>query len=144
LTALPAFTLALPGGAQPRGMATDSDGHLFVAFAALDQVGQYSINTSTGQLTLLGAPLATGTTPDRVELTPNGQFVYVSNFFGTSVSIYSHAGAGLTAVGTQSTGSPSRPLGLVVHQNGAFLVVSLNSALVTDNVIVYRTLPVAR
>jgi 6-phosphogluconolactonase (cycloisomerase 2 family) len=130
--------IATPGGAQPRGMAVDNANHLYVAFAALDQVGQYSINSTTGALTQIAAPIAAGTTPDRVAVTPNGQFVYASNQFGDSISIYSVGGGGaLSSVGATATGSSSRPLGLAIHPSGTFLIVALSSAGVSTNVLVY-------
>ncbi len=131
-------SIPTPGGAQPRGMAVDSANHLYVAFAALDQVGQYSINTTTGALTQVAAPIAAGTTPDRVVVSPNGQFVYVSNQFGNSISAYSVGGGGaLSSIGTTATGSTSRPLGLAIHQNGTFLIAALSGATLTTNVLVY-------
>jgi 6-phosphogluconolactonase (cycloisomerase 2 family) len=131
-------SIATPGGAQPRGLAVDNANHLYVAFAALDQVGQYSINGTTGALTQIAAPIAAGITPDRVVVSPNGQFVYVSNQFGNSISIYSVGGGGaLGSVGTTSTGSNTRPLGLVIHPNGTVLIATLSSATVSTNVLVY-------
>lgn len=139
LTAIPGSTNPLPGAAQPRGMVADNAGHLYITFAALDQVGQYSINPTTGALTQIAPPINAGTTPDRVAITPNGAYLYVTNYFGLSISVYSIAGNGaLSANGAPvSTGSPSRPLGVTVHQNGNFLIVTLNSALVANNVVVY-------
>ena len=141
LTSLPALTVALGAGAAPRGLAADGAGHLYVALsgAAFNSVGQFNINSGTGALTAIAAPIAAGLTPERIAVTPNGQHLYVSNYFGNSISVYSIGGGGaLTANGAAvSTGSPSRPLGLTVHQNGQFLIATLNLSSVTNNVLVY-------
>jgi 6-phosphogluconolactonase (cycloisomerase 2 family) len=139
LTAILANTVNLAGSSLPRGMATDNAGHLYVALAGLDQVAQFSINSATGALTSIAGNLATGSVPDRVAVTPNGQYLYVSNWLGSSISIYSIAGGSgaLTSQGAFGTGSPSRPLGLVVHHNGNFLIAAMNSSQVDDNVRVY-------
>jgi 6-phosphogluconolactonase (cycloisomerase 2 family) len=145
LTALPAFTVALGAGAAPRGLTADNAGHIYVALAgaAFNSVGQYSINSSTGALTLIAAPIAAGTTPERIAVSPNGQHLYVTNWHpvsGNSISVYSvNSGTGaLTANGAPvSTGAASRPLGVTVHNNGQFLIVSLNSLAITNNVLVY-------
>lgn len=141
LTALPGLTLALGSGAAPRGMTTDNAGHLYVALsgASFNSVGQFSINTTTGALTQIAAAIASGETPERIAVTPNGQHLYVTNYFGLSISVYSIGGGGaLTANGAPvPTGDPSRPLGVSVHNNGQFLIVALNSSLITNNVLVY-------
>jgi 6-phosphogluconolactonase (cycloisomerase 2 family) len=142
LTALPAFTVALGVGAAPRGVTTDNAGHLYVALAgaAFNSVAQYNINSATGALSLIAAPVAAGATPERIAVTPNGQHLYVTNYFGLSISVYSvNSGTGaLTANGAAvSTGSPSRPFGVTVHDNGQFLIVSLNALGITNNVNVY-------
>jgi 6-phosphogluconolactonase (cycloisomerase 2 family) len=142
LTGLPAFTVALGAGAAPRGIAVDNAGHLYAALAgaAFNSVAQYSINSATGALSLIAAPVAAGTTPERIAVTPNGLHLYVTNYFGMSISAYTvnSATGALTANGAAvSTGSPSRPLGVAVHNNGQFLVVTLNALGITNNVNVY-------
>jgi 6-phosphogluconolactonase (cycloisomerase 2 family) len=131
-------SIATPGGAQPRGMAVDNANHLYVAFAALDQVGQYLINSTTGALSPIAAPIAASTTPDRVVITPNGQFVYVSNQFGNSISGYTIGGGGaLSANGSASTGTSSRPLGVAINQSGTLLVAALSGATISTYVLVF-------
>jgi 6-phosphogluconolactonase (cycloisomerase 2 family) len=138
LSSVGANTVTLAAGSLPRGIAIDGAGHLYVALAGLNQVAQFSINSSNGALTSLGANLATGLTPDRVAVTPNGAYLYVANYFGHSISIYTIGGGGaLSAAGTFATGTPTRPFGLVVHHNGNYLIVAMNSAVVDENVRVY-------
>lgn len=138
LSAIGGNTVTLAGGSLPRGMATDAGGHLYVALAGLDQVAQYSINSSTGALTSLGAALATGSVPDRVAVSPNGAYLYVANWLGSSISIFSINGGGaLTSQGTFAIAGDTRPLGMVVHHNSNLLIVAMNSANVNDNVRVY-------
>jgi 6-phosphogluconolactonase (cycloisomerase 2 family) len=124
-------------GTQPRGLATDSGGHLYAALSGANSVGQYNIDSSTGALSSIASPIAAGTTPDRVVVTPNGQNVYVSNFGADTISGYSIGGGGaLSLVGNTTVGT--LPLGLAVHQNGQFLIITLNGFGTTDNVLVYR------
>jgi 6-phosphogluconolactonase (cycloisomerase 2 family) len=141
LTSLPAFTVALGSGAGPRGITADNAGHIYVALAgaAFNSIGQYSVNSATGALSMIAAPIAAGSTPERIAVTPGGQHLYVTNYFGSSISVYSVAGSGaLTANGAAlSTGADSRPFGITVHNNGQFLIVSLNSSLISNNVNVY-------
>jgi 6-phosphogluconolactonase (cycloisomerase 2 family) len=129
-------SFATPASAQPRGLAIDNANHLYVAFAALNQVGQYAIDGSGALTPIAPGPIAAGTTPDRVVAAPNGQAVFVSNVFSDTISIYSvGAGGALTSVGTAGTGANSRPLGLAIHPNGQLLVVTLSANSLTTNVL---------
>ena len=64
-------------------------------------------NRGSGELTLSGATVATGSTPSNVKTSNNGRFCYVSNGFGNSISQYSIGANGTlvsiaTAISTYS------------------------------------------
>ena len=86
---------------SPTQMVTDSTGsHLFVLTSA-GGLAMYSIDRTSGALTLVGTPATTGTTNSFLALTPNAQTLYVLS--RTSIYAFSVASTtGLTAV----AGSP--------------------------------------
>ncbi len=136
LTALPDLTVALAFGAAPHAVLADGNGHLYVALAGQNTVAQFAIDSITGALSQIGAPVAAGSSPDRLAIHPSGTFLYVGNYYGTSVSPYTIApGTGaLAAIGAPvPTAQYSRPRGVAVHPNGQFLFVTYNSSLLTTN-----------
>src|SRR5579863_9091917 len=62
--------------------------YAFVADAALNELGAFAINPSTGALTPVNSS-STGNTPNAVAVTPDGQFVYTANEIGSNISIFS-------------------------------------------------------
>lgn len=87
-------------------------------------VSAYSINATTGNLTLIGN--VTGVNyPTSVTVAPNGNFVYVPNFEGQSVSAFRiEANGALTSVGNASTNfgglNGVGPAQVVFTPNGQF------------------------
>lgn len=72
-----------------------------------------------------GSPVSAGSNPYGVAVSPNGNYVYVTNNDSNSISIYSTSGGALTPIGTvASTGN--NPQGIVFNPAGTFLYV-LNS-----------------
>jgi len=61
-----------------------------------NSVSQYTINPSTGALTVVGAAVLAGNSPRSVTVDPSGKFAYTANFASNNVSLYSiNAGTGV-------------------------------------------------
>ncbi|MGO9830929.1 MAG: beta-propeller fold lactonase family protein [Myxococcaceae bacterium] len=88
-------------------------------------VSAYTINSTTGVLTPVGAAVAAGAAPTSVAVDPSGKFVYVTNSGTASnnVSAYSiNASTGaLTSLGTTAAGST--PISVTVDPTGRFAYV---------------------
>src|ERR1700678_3045175 len=110
-----------PGGDYPNSLVVDPSGKFAYAadggalpsgsFGGSNNVSMYTIDSTTGALTLMGA-IAAGDGPDSVAVDPSGKFVYVTNeneSFGPagSVSMYTlDATTGtLTSIGTIAAGA---------------------------------------
>jgi 6-phosphogluconolactonase (cycloisomerase 2 family) len=135
LTAIPAATVAL-SPKLPRGLASDGNGHLFVAIVNdstnVGYVSSYTINPN-GTLTAIGnfsTGGVSGLGPNRLVINPAGTLLYSSDTFDHAVSGFTIAGNGaLTLVGgpVPIGGGSSQPLGLAINPGG-------NVLLVTDNI----------
>jgi 6-phosphogluconolactonase (cycloisomerase 2 family) len=108
-------------GAKPEGIAIDPQGkYLYVTNYGDDNVSSYSIDPSTGALTLVaGSPFATGNKngvpnpgPINVTVDPSGQYVYVANYLDGSVSMFSSNAGVLTLVNTWLTDSGSSSIAI--------------------------------
>ena len=111
------------GGDNPVGVAVARNAFVYVANNGIEptvddpatpgtneatpgnpgSVSAYRIDTATGNLTLIGN--VTGVNyPTSVTVAPNGNFVYVPNFEGQSVSVFRiESNGALTSVGNAST-----------------------------------------
>jgi len=97
----------------------------YVANSGDNTVSAYTINPTTGALTSVGAPVATGISPRFVAVPPNGKFAYVTNQLDSTVSAYTinPINGGLSSVGAPvSTGS--HPTGITVDPSSKFLYVA--------------------
>lgn len=104
---------SMAAGDNPVGVAVANNRYVYVANNGIEptsanagnpgSVSAYSINTTTGNLTLIGN--ITGVNyPASVTVAPNGNFVYVPNFEGATVSAFRiEANGALTNVGNTST-----------------------------------------
>jgi 6-phosphogluconolactonase (cycloisomerase 2 family) len=92
-------------------------------------ISQYTIGLN-GTLTSIGAPIATGATPNVVAVDPTGRFAYVANFGadpggaqGTTVSQYTIGATGvLTANGTATT--QLNPYSIAIDPTGKYAYVT--------------------
>ncbi len=84
----------------------------FCAFASLSQPVR-AINMVTASVTV-------GSGPEGVAITPNGQYAYVTNEGGTTVSVISTASNAVTA--TVNVGS--KPTGVAITPNGEYAYVT--------------------
>ncbi|MFZ3210193.1 MAG: beta-propeller fold lactonase family protein [Terriglobales bacterium] len=119
----PAFTIT--AGTNPVAMAVDPSGKfLFVADSVANTVAAFGI-ASSGQLTAVGAPLATGTTPVSVRVHPTGNFLYTANQGSNDVSGFSIDGSGaLTALSGSPFAAGTAPSYVVTDSSGSFLFVA--------------------
>lgn len=94
------------------------------------EVGQYSINTTTGELSRLSPySVATGVTPFTITLTPDGRFAYVSNTVSNSISEYTvdPVDGQLTPFTPASIPVGGVPFGIAVNANSTFAYVVMNN-----------------
>jgi 6-phosphogluconolactonase (cycloisomerase 2 family) len=128
---------SLAGAARPRGMVADNSGHLYVVLQGTSLVNAYAIQND-GTLTALSS-VATGSTPDRVAIAyhSSGTYLYVTNFLGLSISVYNVLGSGAISLNTTVTTPASRPTGIIADNTSKFILVTLQTTVSTDNVLVY-------
>ena len=96
---------------------------LYVTDSAQNQINSFQIQKTTtasvpqGAITPLpSGPVATGTTPDGIVVDPRNDYVYVSNFNGSSISGYAinQGTGGLSPLGTGGTGTTGAQPGCVI------------------------------
>src|SRR5262245_34412345 len=109
---------------------------LFISCATSNTVASFSVNPSTGELTMNGSPVASGASPGYPELHPNGKFLYLSNTVSNTLSAYRIAPDGTLS---EIMGSPF-PTGLTpywvrINDAGTFLYVTNRDS---NNVSVYE------
>jgi 6-phosphogluconolactonase (cycloisomerase 2 family) len=102
----------------------------YLANGGGSNVGAYSVNTTTGALTLIGAPFSTaaGSSPHAIALDPAGKFLFTANQASDKVSAFTidpMAGT-LTDVPGSPFAAGDGPYSLVVDPSGKFLYVANN------------------
>ena len=127
-----------PGGDYPNSLVVDPSGKFAYAadggvlpsgsFGGSNNVSMYTIDSTTGALTLMGA-IAAGNGPDSVAVDPSGKFVYVTNENESSgpagsVSMYTLDGTtgALTSIGTIPAGA--EPVSVAADPAGLFAYVA--------------------
>jgi 6-phosphogluconolactonase (cycloisomerase 2 family) len=99
---------------------------LYVTNTASNTVSQFKIDPTTGKLTSLGAPIATGSKPMGMAVLPDGQFAYVADSANPTgvedISEYSISGGVLSPLGS---GIPTgnTPTWMTPDLSGSFLYV---------------------
>jgi YVTN family beta-propeller protein len=106
----------------------------------------YRSKTATARLAIVGlvGTIAGISMPTRLANSPNGQYVFVNNAYGSSISVIDTAKFSVTK--TINVGS--NPSGIACSPNGAFVVVcnygdSLVSIIDAVNLVGLRTIPVS-
>lgn len=138
----------VPTGTNPFGIAvTPSGRYAYVVDLTDDNISAFSINSSTGALTAIDTDaaqagvqntLASGDGPQTLSISPDGKFVFVTNFYGNSVTTFRidpETGA-LTLTSTMSTYGP---YGGRVSPDGKHLYVLI---LYAGQLVVYNIDPV--
>ena len=88
-TGRPTAQSAIEFGEGRHSMALSADGSLaFIASFHSHQIQAFAIDQVTGDLMPLGTPLATGTSPERIEVDPLGRFVWITNFNSRNLYVY--------------------------------------------------------
>lgn len=80
----PNFQAINPGGDYLYSVS----GHSFSGDKPFDTVSAYSINSNTGELTLINEQSAEGRGACHVSVDPKGKFIYVSNYSSGNLSVY--------------------------------------------------------
>jgi YVTN family beta-propeller protein len=112
----------------PISISLDPSGRFAYVANASDTLSAYSVDSSTGALSLLaGSPYTTGDNPSSVTVDPTGQFLYNANLNSDNVSAFSiNAVTGaLSSIGTFTTGDA--PNSIVVDPSGRYVYVANNS-----------------
>ncbi len=130
------LTATVPsGGNGPQGIVFNPSGtFLYVLNSGSNTVTTFAANPSTGALTPVGSPVATGVTPYGVQtsVTPGGTFLYVANYGSNSISAYSLGSNGLPS---PIAGSPfaagAHPFAVTINPAGTFAYVANE----TDNTV---------
>jgi 6-phosphogluconolactonase len=134
LTEVPPRTTVAPLGALPKLLLMDPSGnYLYVMNATSDNISVFSIDSKSGVLTqIVGSPFSVGgLTPLNMQLTPNGNFLYVSvaggqaessngSIFGFSVN----AGALQLLTPPFTNADGINPNGLAIDPSGSHLYVA--------------------
>jgi YVTN family beta-propeller protein len=109
----------------PQSIIIDPSRRFAYVANSTDTLSAYSINSSTGALTLLsGSPFATGDNPSSVTVDPTGRFLYNTNINTDDVSVFTiDTGTGaLTAVG--AVAAEDAPNSIVADPSGRFVYVA--------------------
>jgi 6-phosphogluconolactonase len=101
-----------------------------------NSVSVFSIDSTTGALTALGAPVPTGMSPYAIAAGPGGQFVYVVNEISNNISVYAvNATSGaLTAIPDSPFAAGTNPQALTFDPSGAYLYIANKGS---DNLSAY-------
>jgi 6-phosphogluconolactonase (cycloisomerase 2 family) len=133
LTPLATANSGAAGG--PLGIAAAPSGQFLYAVNSADDVHEFSINQSTGELSST-ASIAAGSAPQWIALNPKGTFAYVTNFNDGTVSQYLVKSGALTANGTATLRNSANPFGAIAtsrflyvadNRNGAMLSIAIDS-----------------
>ena len=129
---------AAAGGSAPIALATPQTGRfLYVANSASNTVTAFQIETS-GLLTTVPPagpgtnPISvSGTNPTALAMSPNGQFLYVTNGASNTVTAFQVEPSGLLTLVPPTGSNPNpvstggaNPNGIAVASNGAFLYIA--------------------
>jgi DNA-binding beta-propeller fold protein YncE len=108
----------------------------YAANAGDNTISAYSIDPTTGALTALGTPVATGTSPYAITGSPDRKHLYVVNQLSNDISVY--AVNATTGALTPISGSPfaagTDPQALAFAPSGAYLYVANRGS---DNLSAY-------
>ncbi|MCU7797827.1 MAG: lactonase family protein [Candidatus Thiodiazotropha sp. (ex Myrtea spinifera)] len=125
----------------PISISIDPSGRFAYVANSSDTLSAYSIDSSTGALTLLtGSPFATGDIPSSVIVDPTGRFLYNANLNTDNISAFAidSVTGELTLTGTFAAGDA--PNSIVVDPSGRFVYVA-NNGFLSFNVSAYTIDP---
>ena len=110
----------------PTLLAMNSAGSfLYVGNSGSNDISVFSIDASNGHLTPVGTPLQLGLTPNNMQLSPSGNFLYVIGAgLPGSVEVFSLSAGVPNQVPVQVTQVGTNPYGLAIDPSGAHLYVA--------------------
>jgi 6-phosphogluconolactonase (cycloisomerase 2 family) len=101
---------------------------MWVATQGDQMVRAYTVNLTSGGLTQVGNPVATGVQPSAMALTPDGKSLFIANSADNSIAAYTvNSDGSLKAQGTTASGGQS-PVALAIDPGGSFLFVADQSS----------------
>jgi 6-phosphogluconolactonase len=102
----------------------------YAANSGDNTISVYSIDSATGALTAVGAPVPTGASPYAMAVRPDGKYVYVVNEISNNVSVYAvdAASGALTAIPDSPFAAGVAPQALTFDPSGAYLYVANNGS----------------
>lgn len=108
----------------------------YAANAGDNTISVYSIDSTTGALTAVGAPVPTGTSPYAIAARPDGKYVYVVNEISNNISVYAvnTTSGALTAIPDSPFAAGMDPHSLTFDPPGAYLYVANKGS---DNLSAY-------
>jgi 6-phosphogluconolactonase len=136
LTEVTPRTTIGPNASQPEFLAMDpAGGYLYVANTLSFNISVFSIDGSTGALTqLANSPTSVGLPPLNMQLTPSGNYLYVTASGGQAgspngsiVGFSVNAGV-LTSIGPPSSSDGINPNGLAIDPKGSYLYAANTSS----------------
>jgi 6-phosphogluconolactonase len=93
-----------------------------------DEIYAYSIDSTTGALSQIGSPVATGTDPRSIAIDPTGKFLYCADFNVTHLALWSiDQVTGALSGGTFVVPPGLSPQSVAVHPNGGYVFVAHTS-----------------
>ncbi len=122
------FSIAISSDQTYGTVISPNNKFLYAANVASATISTFAITPQTGQLTAVGATVRSGaSSPNGLYFHPSGNFLYVTNQGGNSVSAFNVAANGtLTAVAGSpfSAGTATALNGIVVDSTGRYLYVA--------------------
>jgi len=133
---LDAGTVPPTSGAESQFVAIERTGRFAYIADGVSSVAVYLIDQSTGNLSLmLATPVATGSHPTRMALTPDSKYLYVANQGDGTVSQFAlTSSGGLASIGT-NLAAGNQPVAMTVDPAGLYLYVANQGS---DSVAIFR------
>ena len=133
---LDAGTVPAMGGANSEFVAIERTGRFAYVADGASGIATYFIDPSTGNLVALATtPVPTGSKPNRIVLTPDSKYLYVTNQGDGTVSQFAlNANGSLTPIGS-NLACGTQPVAGTVDAGGTFLYV-VNQG--SENVAIFR------
>ena len=126
------FASSNGGSAHAHGIVFSQDGrHMFVAELGLDRVYSYAVDAAHGKIAPASPAFVgvhPGAGPRRLQLSPDGRYLYVNHETDAEVSVFAVHGANLVEVQTVSTlpagvSVPNKTAEIVIDARGRHLYV---------------------